>query len=63
MNQQVQAAMQNLNIIQEQIDNIGFKEELSNREKEAQIALEKALHFEEAFWQQKAGVDWHLKGD
>jgi len=33
------------------------------QEKNAQLSLEQARHFEELFWHQKAKIQWHCEGD
>jgi ribonuclease HI len=60
---QVHSADMQLNHIQHQIQQLGHSDSLLQQEKLASIAYEDALCKEEAFWQEKARVNWHLHGD
>jgi hypothetical protein len=59
----VTTAEQNLHLIQEQIQTIGPSEDLLNAELLAHKNYEDALNRQEAFWQEKAHLSWHLEGD
>ncbi|WJX18847.1 hypothetical protein P8452_08606 [Trifolium repens] len=59
----VTSAEQNLHLIQEQIQTIGPSEDLLNAELLAHKSYEDALNRQEAFWQEKAHLSWHLEGD
>lgn len=59
----VNAAIQNLNLIQEQIDRNGFSDSLFDQEKMAQVDLQQAIHYQESFLQEKARLNWHTSGD
>lgn len=55
--------MEELDLAQKQIDDIGFNEELCNQEQSARLRLEFALHDQEEFWHEKSRLNWHLHGD
>lgn len=59
----VNAAMQNLNLIQDQIDRNGYSDSPFDQEKMAQVELQQALHYQEKFWQEKARLNWHISSD
>lgn len=63
VNLNVKSAMQKLDSVQQQIDVHNHSDALFELEKNAQVDLEKALHFQEVFWQEKARLNWHLQGD
>jgi hypothetical protein len=52
-----------LDQIQKQIQDNGHSDVLLLEEKQASFELEKALSKQEAFWQEKARLNWHLEGD
>jgi hypothetical protein len=49
--------------IQKQIQDHGHSDVLLIEEKQASFELEEALSKQEAFWQEKARLNWHLEGD
>lgn len=51
VNKQVDKAVQDVDLSQQQIDLEGLSYKLFEQEEVAQLALEKALHFQEEFWQ------------
>ncbi|GAU22700.1 hypothetical protein TSUD_138230 [Trifolium subterraneum] len=59
----VKTAEQRLQQIQEQIQNSGHSDALLEEQKLANISFEDALNRQEAFWQEKANLNWHLEGD
>jgi len=59
----VKEAEANLENIQNQIDSARLTDDLLEQQKAAHISLEKTLEKEEAFWQERAKVQWHLEGD
>lgn len=59
----VVSAMKKVDEVQSLIDMNGFSDSLVDQEKDAQMELVKALHFEEEFWLQKSRMKWHLEGD
>lgn len=63
VNANVQAAMPQLEGVQQQIDTDGYSDLLMGQEKAAQVELEKALTFQEQYWQEKSRVQWHSYGD
>jgi exonuclease III len=63
VNDAVSSAEQKLNHIQEQIQHLGPSDVLLADEKIAHTVLEEALCRQEAFWQEKAKLNWHLEGD
>jgi hypothetical protein len=60
---QLKKAEDKVNIIQETINACGHNDDLMDQEKQAQIELDIALQMENAFWQEKAKVNWSLEGD
>lgn len=56
-------AIDRLNKIQSEIRIIGPSNSIIDQERLSKIDLEKALHFEEIFEQQKASVKRHIDGD
>ncbi|XP_058742694.1 uncharacterized protein LOC131615239 [Vicia villosa] len=59
----VRNAENSLNDIQQNISISGYSERLQIDEVKAQHELEKALCMEEAFWKEKANLNWHIDGD
>lgn len=63
VHQQVKSAMTLVDEIQNQISIQGNTDELVSKEKDAQIALQQVLAYEEDFWQEKSRIDWHINGE
>jgi hypothetical protein len=63
VNDFVTSAEMNLQNIQDQIQSLGPTDVLLADERLASIAFEDALNKQEAFWQEKAKLNWHLEGD
>jgi hypothetical protein len=63
INNEVQNAFANLDVIQKYISTDGYTESLMKQVALAKESLEKALNIEEIFWQQKSWVKWHCQGD
>jgi hypothetical protein len=63
VNDMVNVAESKLQQIQLQIQNHGHSDTLLHEEKLAIADLEEALTKQEAFWQEKARLNWHLEGD
>jgi hypothetical protein len=63
INNEVQNAVANLDVIQKYISTDGYTESLMKQVALAKESLEKALNIEEIFWQQKSWVKWHCQGD
>ncbi|XP_058763566.1 uncharacterized protein LOC131637017 [Vicia villosa] len=59
----VKVAECNLNDIQQQIQSLGYSDNLQVLEAKAQHEFEKALNMEEELWREKARIKWHLQGD
>ncbi|PNX71458.1 ribonuclease H, partial [Trifolium pratense] len=57
------SAEQKLQNIQDQIQYSGHTDDLLKEERVASTLYEEALNRQEAFWQEKARVKWHLEGD
>lgn len=63
VNSNVQNAMQHLELVQHQIDSVGYSDTLIEQERSMQIDLDKALCFQEQFWSEKSRLQWHTSGD
>jgi ribonuclease HI len=63
VNEMVTAAELHLQQVQMQIQVRGHNDTLLQEEKTASANLEDALSKQEAFWQEKARLTWHLEGD
>jgi hypothetical protein len=63
VNESVVSAELHLHQIQMQIQQIGHNDNLLNEEKLASAKLEDVLSRQEAFWQEKARLNWQLEGD
>jgi hypothetical protein len=63
VNELVVSAELQLHQIQMQIQQHGHNDLLLHDEKIASSLLEDALSKQEAFWQEKARLNWHLEGD
>ncbi|CAI8591297.1 unnamed protein product [Vicia faba] len=61
--EKVKIAEDNLIKIQDTLASQGYSEVLQHQEKEPQEALNEALDIEEAFWKEKARVNWCTNGD
>jgi hypothetical protein len=59
----VSAVELNLNQIQTHIQEHGHSDELLLEERTVVALYEEALNKQEAFWQEKARLNWHLEGD
>jgi hypothetical protein len=59
----VTSAEQRLQLVQDQIQQNGHSDTLLQEERIASSIYEEALNKQEAFWQEKARVKWHLEGD
>jgi hypothetical protein len=59
----VSSAELKLQQVQEQIQANGHTDSLHQQEKLASAEFEDALNKQEAFWQEKARINWHLEGD
>ncbi|XP_019435039.1 PREDICTED: uncharacterized protein LOC109341552 [Lupinus angustifolius] len=59
----VKASLASVESIQQCIDNYGPDEDLLDQEAIAQQELLQALLVEEAFWKEKARMNWHTNGD
>jgi hypothetical protein len=59
----VSSAEQRLQHVQDQIQQLGHSDNLLQEERLASTFYEEALNKQEAFWQEKARVKWHLEGD
>jgi hypothetical protein len=59
----VNTAEMKLQQIQDQIQLNGHTDNLLHEERVASTMYEEALNKQEAFWQEKARVNWHLEGD
>jgi hypothetical protein len=59
----VTSAEQRLQLVQDQIQQNGHSDTLLQEERIASSLYEEALNKQEAFWQEKARVKWHLEGD
>jgi hypothetical protein len=63
VNDLVSSAETNLQQVQAHIQQFGHTDSLLAQEKTAGAAYEDALNRQEAFWQEKARLNWHLEGD
>lgn len=59
----VKQAQAEVDLVQDQIAKNGMDDVLMDRDKEAQLQLQKALHFQEEFWRDKSRINWHKFGD
>jgi len=59
----VKETEEKLKSLQDNIDVNCHTDLLLEQQKRAQIEYQKALDIEEAFWQEKSRINWHLEGD
>ena len=60
---EVKNVVHKLDLIQHEFFLNGYNDTLMQQEKSAKIDLDKVLSMEEAFWKEKARIDWHAEGD
>ena len=60
---EVKKVVNALDLIQQNIFLNGHNDILAHQEKIAKIELDKVLNMEEAFWKEKACIQWHNEGD
>jgi hypothetical protein len=60
---QVSTSVNKLDVIQQRIQIDGYTDCLMSQEKLAMTELETVLNMEEAYWHEKARVNWHNDGD
>lgn len=59
----INPAQAEVDLVQDQIAMNGMDDVPMDRDKEAQLQLQKALHFQEVFWKEKSRINWHKFGD
>lgn len=63
VHENVRLSLSMVDQIQQEIASAGYSDELHEAEVKAQLDLQHALNYEEAFWKQKSKVDWFIHGD